>query len=298
MADEEHPEPGEDPIDAQLRFLTEGGEAPDLAGLTPEEAAEVRARLDIVAALLNVGPSDVDLRHDPVAIRLGLVEPPTGDPIAANSDDPVTEAVREAERRFSLVATRTPTDGTEFERRFECRSMVENVLVVVAPDPSRYGLCAAHARSAFAMSDELSAVVYCSDAASEAIVFTYGDCHDKIEPSLGWQSGHRRGGLETLGVVLGRYFEQSDPRWEAVQSLEGLDTWEGLAEDVAAVVGAVLQRVAGSTVQLAHKRTARDLVSAIPETTFRGWATQVQRGEADAATLAGAIRTLVEESAP
>ena len=298
MTDEEPTTPPEDLIEAQVRHLTEGGPAPDLAGLSPEETDEVRRTLEIVDALVNAGPSDTDLRHDPVAIRLGLVEPPTGEPRAVSPGDPVTEAVREAERRFSFVAALAATDGTDFERRFECRSMVEHVLVVVAPDPTRAGLCAAHARSAFAISNELSAVAYCSNAGTEAFVLTYGDCHDKVEPSVGWRAGHGPGRSELLAVALGRYFEQSDPQWEAVRSLEGLDTWEGLAEDVAAVVGAVMQRVARSGVQLAHKKTARDFVVRQSEETFRDWATRVQQGEADAATLLGEIRELVEESAP
>ena len=115
---------------------------------------------------------------------------------------------------------------------------------------------------------------------------------------MGWRAGHGPGRSELLAVALGRYFEQSDPQWEAVRSLEGLDTWEGLAEDVAAVVGAVMQRVARSGVQLAHKKTARDFVVRQSEETFRDWATRVQQGEADAATLLGEIRELVEESAP
>ncbi len=298
MTDEESMEPSdEDLIEEQLRFLREGGSAPDLGGLSPEEAAQVRAKLEIVEALANVGPSDVDLRNDPVAIRLGLVEAPSGDPVETDSDDPVTASVREAERRFSFVATRAATDGTEFERRFECRSMVENVLVVVAPDPNRQSQCAVHARSVFALSDELSAVAYCSAAAADASVFTYGDCHDKIDPASGWATGHPGDGSEPLSVALGRYFERSDPRWEAVESLEGLDTWEGLAEDVAAVVAAVTQRVARSTPQLPHKRFARDAVAALPESLFQSWAERVQSREVDAATIGRDIRELLEELA-
>lgn len=295
MADEQSADTPDDLIERQLRFLTEGGPEPDLSGLSPNEAAEARQILEVIDALLNSGPSEVHLAHDPVAIRLGLVDPPVGQPMSSSADDPVTEAVREAEHRFSFVASPAATDGTEFERRFECRSMVEHVLVVVAPDPTLHGLNAAHARSAFAMSDELSAVVYCTAAATDAIVLTYGDCHDKLEPGSGWLAAGDRFAAEPLALALRHYFERSDPRWDAVRSLDGLDTWDGLAEDVAATVDAVRQGLAATKARLPHKKTARDFVLAQPAALLSEWAVRVQNGEVDASTLASEIRALVEE---
>lgn len=289
--------PTDDLIEAYLRSLRDGSPPPDLSDLEPNDAEEARLTLDVVEVLVNSGPSEVELAHDPVAIRLGLVGTPEGQPVSSAPDDAVTAAVRETERRYSFLASPAATDGTDFERRFECRSMVEHVLVVVSPDPIGPSLRAAHARSAFALSDELSAVVYCSAAATGAVALTYGDCHDKLEPGTGWRPGGDGFNGEPLAVALGRYFEQSDPRWEAVQALDGLDTWEDLAGDVAAVVAGTLRRLATTAVQLPHKRAARDFVTRQPETQFREWATRVQRAEADAERLITEIRQLIEERA-
>ena len=116
--------------------------------------------LRVVEALVDAAPGSPVLRHDPVAIRLGLVGIPSGPPdqATADRDDPVTAAVADIEHRFSVACSPAATDGTEFERRFECRSMVENVLVVVVPDGTTRIAMSAHARSAFALADDLSAV--------------------------------------------------------------------------------------------------------------------------------------------
>ena len=278
MSDQEPTEPDDDLIEQHLRAVAQGAVGPDLSDLDPAAQDEARQLLDIVDALVNAGPAEIPLPSDPVAVRLGLVEPPDGPPVD-HTDDAVTDAVREAERRYSFVASPALTDATPFERRFECRSMVEHVLVVVTPEPRNFALNAAHARSAFALSDEISAVAYSSADGETSGVLTYGDCHDNLSPATGWRSDPEGLAAEPLVVALGRYFEQSDPRWETVQTLSDLDAWDGLAQDVAAVVAAGLQRVEASRPQLPHKQAARGYVVAEPETVFREWVTRIQRGD-------------------
>lgn len=297
MADDHPADEMAELIEQYLVALANGDSAPDLSVLDEGDEGRARAIFDIVNTLANAGPVDLPFIQDPVAIRLGLVDPPDG-PALERPDDPVTAAVRETEARYSFVASPAPTDGTAFERRFECRSMVENVLIVVTPEPGHFALNAAHARGAFALSEELSAVVYCSGEGEDSVVVTYGDCHNKVDPGAGWQSGKQAFNAEPLAVSLGRYFEQSDPRWDAVETLEGLDTWDDLAEDVEAVVTAALQRVATTGVRLSHKAAARDFVLAQPPALFRDWAAGVQRRDADASALADEIQSLVWEVAP
>ena len=288
MAEDESSDQMADLIEQHLVALTDGTPPPDLSALSGVDADLALDMLGIIETLVNAGPTEVPLSHDSVAIRLGLVDPPDG-PAVELPDDPVTDAVRDAEQRYSFVASPTPTDGTAFERRFECRSMVENVLVVVTPQPGHYPLNAAHARSAFALSEELSAVAYCAADGSHSVVMTYGDCHDKVEPGKGWRSGTARYAAESLVVALARYFEQSDPRWEAVERLENLNAWDGLAEDVATVVVATLQGLAATGVRLAHKVAARDVVLGLSDDVFKSWATRVQGRELDGRALAAEI---------
>lgn len=294
MAEEDEKMASDDLIERLIEFLQNAGPEPDLSELPSEVAEQAGQMVDVVEALLNSGPSEIPLLYDPVAIRLGLVGPPAGEPVSLPADDPVAEAVREAEHRFSFVASPASTDGTDFERRFDCRSMVEHALVVVSPDPQRHALNAAHARSAFALTDDLSAVAYCSAAGTDAVVMTYSDCHNRIDPGSGWLNGGDDFVAEPLSLALGRYFERSDPRWEAVQSLEGLDTWTGIGDDAAAAVAGVKQDLAASRPQLAHKRQAREFVLAQPDSVFTEWATRVQDREINAEDVAAEIRALVE----
>lgn len=296
MPDEEPADPIDELMEQQLRSLREGGESLDLSHLPDDEASEARDLLDIVDALAYAGPAEVKLVHDPVAIRLGLVDPPRGEPFVPGDDDPVGDAVRDLESRFSFVASPAHTDGTDFVRRFECRSVVEHVLVVVSPNPVNHPLNARHARSAFALSEELSAVAYCAADATQGTVLTFGDCHSKVDPARGWLSATDGFSSDPLGLALGRYFEQSDPQWEAVRKLGDVDMLAGTAEDVVTSVERVIQGLATSKPRLPHKSKARDFVLAQSETLFTDWATRIQLREANGTVIAEEIMALVVEN--
>lgn len=297
MSDDSEQTTINDLVEQQLEFLSGGGPRPeaeseDLRGI--EDAAEL---INVVNALVDSSPPSPPLAQDPVAIRLGLVTAPDGEPAALRSDDPITSSIREIRHRFSLDVVPAPTDGTSFERRLECRSIVENILVVVAPSEASRSAIAVHARGAFALAEDLSAVAYTDETASDSTVMTYTDCHQRLEPESGWRVGISDSEPESLLLALSRYLERSDPKWEDVQSLEASEVLSGMDLDATAVVHGVLEALASSRPRLDHKRLARDRIGHIEPNVFVGWALDVQQGRLDATGLLESIRRRIGEMA-
>lgn len=298
MTENTEPDIPEGLIEEQLRFLREGGPEPDLNGLDEEATGMAAQALKVIETLVNAAPTSPPLTNDPVAIRLGLVGAPSGVPRRETSDpgDPVTAAVAELEHRFSVSAVQAATDGTAFERRFECRSMVENVLVVAVPDGTSRAAMAAHARGAFALADDLSAVAYTSVTATDSVVLTYGDSHEVLHPSSGWGAAAAGTAGEPLALALGRYLERSDPQWDQVERLEASDAWAGIDADADAIVRSVKDTLSAANPRLDFKKDARSFVLGLPATVLVDWARRVQSEAASADDILRELRSLTKES--
>ena len=283
-------------VEEYLRFLREGGPEPDLSGLEDELSSAAVNALKVMEALVDATPGSPPLERDPVAIRLGLVGAPTGAPVQASADrdDPVTAAVADVEHRFSVACTPAATDGTEFERRFECRSMVENVLVVVVPDGTTRTALSAHARSAFALAEDLSAVAYTTAAGAESVVLTYAESHRMLDPASGWTETPSVSGGESLEIALGRYLERSDPRWGEIQGLDMSDVLGGIDADVVAVVQDVKQELASTRPRLEHKKEARAFALRCDDGILIDWARRIQRRSASGDDVLAEIHSLIE----
>lgn len=295
MADNIDPELPEDLVDEQLRFLRDGGPEPDLSLLDEDVSKTAATALDVVEALVDAAPGRPQLAHDAVAVRLGFVEPPTGlaDTATGDRGDPVTAAVLDLGQRFALTSSPAATDGTEFERRFECRSMVENVLVVVAPAGTSGAALSAHARSAFALAPDLSAVAYTTADGLDAVVFTYAESHRMLEPASGWTETAVDVVREPLSISLGRYIERSDPRWEQVHRLEASDVFAGIDADAANIVADARSALEAAAPKLRHKKTARAVVLGCDDDLLIGWAQRVQRGQVTAEDLVEELRDVI-----
>ena len=283
-------------IDEYLWFLRDGGPEPDLGDLDDELSGAAASVLRVMEALVDAAPGSPPLEHDPVAIRLGLVGVPSGPPgqATADKDDPVTAAVADVEHRFSVSCSPAGTDGTAFERRFECRSMVEKVLVVVVPDGTSRTAMSAHARSAFALADDLSAVVYTTATGDDSVVLTYAECHRMLDPASGWTEASNGPDGESLEMALGRYLEKSDPQWGEIQGLDMSDVLGGIDADVVTIVEEVKQKLASARPRLEHKKEARVFALGCADVVFIEWARRVQRGALSGDGLLGELRSLIE----
>ena len=296
MVDDLDPTIPDELVEEYLRFLREGGPEPDLSGLEDELSSAAVNALKVMEALVDATPGSPPLERDPVAIRLGLVGAPTGAPVQASADrdDPVTAAVADVEHRFSVACTPAATDGTEFERRFECRSMVENVLVVVVPDGTTRTAMSAHARSAFALAEDLSAVVYTTAAGTESVALTYAESHRMLDPASGWTETPSVSDGDSLDIALGRYLERSDPRWSEIQGLDMSDVLGGIDADVVAIVQEVKQELASTRPRLEHKKEARALALGCDDGIFIDWARRIQRRSASGDDVLAEIHSLIE----
>ena len=298
MMDDIDPAIPDELIEQYLRFLRDGGPEPDLSDLADDVSSAAASALRVVEALVDAAPGSPPLRHDPVAIRLGLVGVPSGPPGLATADreDPVTAAVTDVEHRFSVECSPAATDGTEFERRFACRSMVENVLVVVVPDGTTRTAMSAHARSAFALADDLSAVAYTTATGTESVLLTYAESHRMLDPASGWTEAASASSSESLEIALGRYLEQSDPQWGEIRWLDMTDVLGGIDADVVRVVQNVKQTLASTKPRLDHKKEARVFTLGCDDEIFIDWARRIQSRSASGDDVLAEIRSLIEVS--
>ena len=283
-------------IEEYLLFLRDGGPQPDLSDLDDDVSSAAASAFRVVDALVDAAPGSPPLTRDPVAIRLGLVGAPTGAPVQATADenDPVTAAVADVEHRFSVACTPAATDGTEFERRFECRSMVENVLVVVVPDGTTRTAMSAHARSAFALAEDLAAVAYTTAAGAESVVLTYAESHRMLDPTSGWIEPPDVPGGGPLEIVLGQYLERSDPRWGEIRGLDISDVLGDFDADVVAIVQAVKHELASTRPRLEHKKAARAFALDCDDGIFIDWAQRIQRRSASGDDVLAEVHALIE----
>ena len=296
MVGDPYPTLPDELIEEYLRFLRDGGPHPDLSGVEDELLNAAANALKVMEALVDAAPGSPPLERDPVAIRLGLVGTPTGAPVPASADrdDPVTAAVADVEYRFSVACSPATTDGTEFERRFECRSMVEKLLVVVVPEGTTRIAMSAHARSAFALAEDLSAVAYTNAAGAESVVLTYAESHRTLDPASGWSETPRVSGDESLEIALGRYLERSDPRWGEIQGLDMSDVLGGIDADVVAIVQDVKRELGSTRPRLEHKKEARAFALGCDDGIFINWARRIQRRSVSGDDVLSEIHSLVE----
>ncbi|MYB11582.1 MAG: hypothetical protein F4Y28_16635 [Acidimicrobiia bacterium] len=296
MVEESRPAVLEELIEEQLQYLKGVGPEPDLGGLEEEVLKSVLGAFQVVEALVDAAPGAPHLVHDPVAIRLGLVDSPKGPPVqaSADADDPITAAVYDLERRFSIACSPAATDGTEFVRRFECRSMVEHILVVAVPEGTSRAAMTAHARSAFALADDLSAVVYATESGNNSVVLTYAESHRMLDPTSGWIETSSESGDDPLEIALGRYLEQSDPQWSQIQGLVVADVLGGIDADVVTIVQETKRALESTNPRLEHKKDARIFVLGCENSVFVDWARRVQGGTATGDDMIEEIRSLIE----
>ena len=172
--------------------------------------------------------------------------------------------------------------------------MVENVLVVVVPDGTTRTAMSAHARSAFALAEDLSAVAFTTAAGAESVVLTYAESHRMLDPASGWTETPSVSDGESLEIALGRYLERSDPRWGEIQGLDMSDVLGGIDADVVAIVQKVKQELASTRPRLEHKKEARTLALGCDDGIFIDWARRIQHSSASGDDVLAEIHSLIE----
>lgn len=290
-------------VDEQLRFLRGEGSEPDVSGLSDDERAEVAELLQLMEALADSLPSAPPIEEDPVAIRLGLVPGGPGSPGPSGPPqptDPIAVSTDELRYRFGgavEVDHLIPRGGDEpWVPVALCRALAENVLVVASYDAGN-APSIDEANVLLHHDPSLTAIVFTTSDATGAAVVEPGDAGGRLVPQEGWQQPGVPT-LEPLGVALGRYFDRSIPRWDAVASLPRGELFDEVGFDPSTIVDSVFRSVAASRPQLTHRRQARDFVAALDPSIAVEWAEGVRQGRTGGDDVASAIRVLCQEASP
>lgn len=285
----------DDFVEAHLQYLRGEGPKPDLSHLGDAERDAVMRMLDLVEAMADSLPPSPPIDEDPVAIRLGLVNQPSPGDAPTSRVDPVLASAEDVAYRLNGAVEVEPVTTSsvyagDWRPVVMCRSLAE-IILVVAVDAAGPRPVAADARQLFREGPDFTALVFTTPDAVEAAVVTRSESASRLIPAQGWKEATTLR-WEPLNIALGRHLDRSVPRWDEVASLPADDILEDLAEEAGSIVERMLTRVAKTRPQLAHKRHARDFVSAVDAQRIVGWVDAVRARRASGEQLASEISEL------
>jgi hypothetical protein len=279
-------------VDSYLLHLRGRGPEPDLSGLSADQRRRLSDQFAIVAALADRAPALPPLENDPVAIRLGLVEP------AGAADDPVRAALRQLELRFDgqVVVDYSPAWTTqeqpaELSPVAQCSALGSTVALFTTPTGPLAGEPAGVAAFLRRYPD-ISAVCLSSPDAREAALLTAADANASVDPVRGWLEPGVHTAPDSLDVTLGRYFEARLPRWERVAALTDLIDLGDVNADAIAVATAALASARRSRPRLQHRRAAVQAVKALDASSIGAVVAEVQAGRLSGNALVSRLSAL------
>lgn len=284
-----------DLIDSQLHYLRGEGPEPSLADLPSRHRAEAQRLLHLVEALADSLPASPPLSEDPVAIQLGLAEATEGDVWPLRNTDPIMVSVQELSHRLGgaihseVASGHIPDDSCG---GLICHSLGEVVFVVVVTDVDE-PFSSRHALPIFHDHPELSGVAFCNPDATRASVVTYNESVERLIPARDWE-GPTALVWEPLGIVLGRHFERSIPRWDEVNRLTLADSVDFLKIEITRAIEEKIDEAARSRPRLAHKRHARDFVVNVNKLKVQSWVDAVRGNRISGDQLAAEIADVCE----
>lgn len=264
-------------VDAYIRHLLDGTEAPDLtglaeaaglAGMRPEERAELEETLALLDVIAGIDPDLVpEAGADPVAQALGFEPAPVAAGVrVARSDEVLLRITREIGRmhRGALVARDdevAAATGARSDLLVRVAGVRIRVVVVGAAELEQIEPLLAEADRLFYRFPETAAValVAADDELSCQLVEAQ-DCRPAVETPAGVRVGPRpRRPVLPLRMALESYLDEIEPVWEEP---EGIADAADAPFDVEAVAGeiaaGVVRRLAdeGSRARIAAKRSA------------------------------------------
>jgi hypothetical protein len=302
-------------IERYLQFLKGAGAEPDLGHLSTAQRREMRARLDVVDALVGLDPDLPPLEEDPVAMRLGLVPDrrdrgeigddgnhsgpdkssrrPEDGRYGAGAGDAVDIVLSELEASFhgQVVIDRAPAWVTWQPRdRFEhsaplvpvaqCSVLGDLLALFVSEDAD-----AAHESAPVALFlrqfPEVSAVAVVSPDAVRAQVLTAAACNRAVDPVRGWLEPGEFVISTSMDLCLSHYFQQRLPRWDRVARLDDLLNLGDPARDALDVTRAEVDRALGARPRLQYKRAAQQALRDVDPATMAVLIAAVQTGDID-----------------
>jgi hypothetical protein len=304
----------DDLIEQYLLFLRGRGPEPDTSMLPSDRRAKVIEQFEILAALADREPELPPLDHDPVAIRLGVVDNQTSDTARAGDlgllcgedeleMDPVEISLQELAFRFDqhITIDFAPAWATQAPAALrsvaQCAALGEIVAVFVAAvdewshEPESVAVF-------FRQHPDVSAVGLVSVDAERAVVVTAADSNHSVDPVGGWLAPHSPASPEPLGVALGRYFDRCLPQWERAADLDEVLSLGDLSADASEVSAAQVAEALRAKPRLGHKKEALRALAALDPSAIAAVIVEVQSGHLAGDKLVERLARLAEAAAP
>jgi hypothetical protein len=279
-------------IEEYLLFLRGRGLEPDLSDLPPSRQEEIREQFKIVKALADRGSELPPLEQDPVARRLGLVEPGASSSALpgvrhrdAGAGDLLESSLDEVAFRFQgrVIIERAPAWSPDAPYGLrpvaQCAVLAEAVAVFTGDTDARADLPERLTR--FFRLREVSAVCVSSPDAERAVVFSPADVTRSLNPALGWLDPHYPNSPEPLVLALSRFFEQRLPRWDRVAAADVFATMDAPHAEAAEVLDGQIASALRARPRLEFKKDGQRLLAEIDRARMASLVVAVQTGDLD-----------------
>jgi hypothetical protein len=215
-----HPD---DMVDAYLRHVLEGGEAPDLAGVGEQERTELQRTFTLLDAIAGIDADLVPpLEDDPVARALGFTPVEAAAPaVAARREDARRRITRDIQRMNRGAVVLTDEEAAELpDAPSDLLVRVAGVrirVMIVGPDElSHPGELLREADRLFYRFPETAAVALVADDDDlSCLLVEAQDCRPAVETPTGLRIGPRpRRPRLPLVAALASYLDEIEPVWE------------------------------------------------------------------------------------
>ncbi|MEA2588229.1 MAG: hypothetical protein QOH66_1156 [Actinomycetota bacterium] len=244
-----HPD---DMVDAYLRHVLEGGEAPDLAGLGEQERAELQRTFTLLDAIAGIDADLVPpLEDDPVARALGFTPVEAAAPAAAvRREDARRRITRDIERMNRGAVVLADEEAAELpDAPSDLLVRVAGVrirVMIVGPDElSHPGELLREADRLFYRFPETAAVALVADDDDlSCLLVEAQDCRPAVETPTGMRIGPRpRRPRLPLPAALASYLDEIEPVWEEPGTIIDAESDFDVAVLAAETATAVVRRL-------------------------------------------------------
>lgn len=282
-------------VDEFLRFLRGRGPRPQVGHLPLEERTKLQKLFELLEAIVDSDEIEVPpVEEDPVALRLGIVsEKPEGSSVILTSGDaattessPIAAALEELAHRFQGEIEFVPDDEAPIPghdasgllpAQAVCGTLGEEVLVCVS-DRNDLSDVYLDVAAVFTERPGVTAVTVVSAVSYLGVVLREADCVPAIDPKRGWLDPRLPRQPEPLELALGRYLEETLPRWDEVARLEDVLRDGDGDQEVGAAVYAAMKSNLNRTFKIPSKAKALEELQNLPLTAVQSVVTEIREG--------------------
>jgi hypothetical protein len=244
-----HPD---DMVDAYLRHVLEGGEAPDLAGVDQQERAELQRTFTLLDAITGIDADLVPpLEDDPVARALGFTPVEAAAPaVAERREDARRRITRDIQRMNRGAVVLTDEEAAELpdapsDLLVRVAGVRIRVMIVGPDDLSHPGELLREADRLFYRFPETAAVALVADDDDlSCLLVEAQDCRPAVETPTGMRIGPRpRRPRLPLPAALASYLDEIEPVWEEPGTIIDAESDFDVAVLAAETATAVVRRL-------------------------------------------------------